>query len=708
MFNTIQNNTITGNRQSGVLIDGFRADEQQRAGQHHQQQCRGRRAALRRCRPEHHRRYGQGQGNAIRDNGGAGVMVQNQGFDFFPGFPFYIANGPAINNAIRGNSIHTNGGLGLDLNNDGVTANDANDSDSGPNNLQNLPVLSEAVTTAGVTAITGILNTTPSGGVYWIDFYAAPANADQTYLGPTFVTADSGGQARYTVTFPAVPVGHIVVATATDSAGNTSEFSPAVVTTSFTPTSASPANGAIGSIAVAPPSSGTLVGLDAVTSPAPPSNPPPAGVNFPVGFVEFAVIGLTPGAASTVTLTLDVPPGQTVSEYWKYGPEPGNLNPHWYQFTFNGTTGAVITPISATQFVVTLFLKDGQRGDYDLTANGIIVDPGAPAVATNTLTTVTSGVSSAIYGQAVTFAAMVSPLDPAAGTPTGTVQFYAQGSALGAAVALTNGAASISAASLTVGMHNVTAVYASDQPAFVGSVPLSPFVETITPAQLSRRGQRQHARRGAANPTFTVSYAGFVLGEDASVLVGDLVFSTPADASSPPGDYPITVGGLSAENYNISFVEGTLTVVPLQPVDIDIRPGRLNLHSRGMLAVVLYTTANFDASLVDVGSVVFAGAHVAKSRLRDVDCDGDLDLVLKFRTQETNLLDVYAELLAEADQTVNGKLDRSVSHRQEAMLSLSGQTVDGLFFEGFDTLDLFLSGRSLRELLLDLAAAGSI
>src|SRR4051812_6387205 len=48
---------------------------------------------------------------------------------------------------------------------------------------------------------------------------------------------------------------------------------------------------------------------------------------------------------------------------------------------------------------------------------------------------------------------------------------------------------------------------------------------------------------GQDNPPFSVSYAGFVNGDDASTLGGTLVFATNADASSSVGDYLVTRAG---------------------------------------------------------------------------------------------------------------------------------------------------------------------
>jgi len=59
-------------------------------------------------------------------------------------------------NAILSNSIFANTGLGIDIGDVGVTPNDTGDGDSGPNNLQNFPVLTSLTTASGATTIEAI------------------------------------------------------------------------------------------------------------------------------------------------------------------------------------------------------------------------------------------------------------------------------------------------------------------------------------------------------------------------------------------------------------------------------------------------------------------------------------------------------------------------------------------------------------------------
>ncbi|MEE9597348.1 MAG: choice-of-anchor Q domain-containing protein, partial [Acidiferrobacterales bacterium] len=161
-------------------------------------------------------------GNLIRGNTLYGVQVRS-------------AN--SINNSIRGNQIDENGLLGIDLNDDGVTANDNGDGDSGPNNLQNWPALNSASSSGGNTTIVGQLRSTGST-TFTLDFYSSPV-ADPSgngegavYLGSDTVTTNGGGLVNFTTVLAvSVALGDVVTATATDPSNNTSEFSNAEIVT---------------------------------------------------------------------------------------------------------------------------------------------------------------------------------------------------------------------------------------------------------------------------------------------------------------------------------------------------------------------------------------------------------------------------------------------------------------------------------------------
>ncbi len=93
---------------------------------------------------------------------------------------------------------------------------------------------------------------------------------------------------------------------------------------------------------------------------------------FPYNFIEFKVNNLPPGAGTNIIIKL--PEGTLINSYYKYGPTLENPTPHWYDFLFDGQTGAEISGN-----IITLYLIDGLRGDDDLTVNGQILDQGGPA-----------------------------------------------------------------------------------------------------------------------------------------------------------------------------------------------------------------------------------------------------------------------------------------------------------------------------------------
>ncbi|MCK5261859.1 MAG: hypothetical protein KAJ44_06735, partial [Thermoplasmatales archaeon] len=73
-------------------------------------------------------------------------------------------------------------------------------------------------------------------------------------------------------------------------------------------------------------------------------------------------------------------------------------------------------------------------------------------------------------------------------------------------------------------------------------------------------------------------------------------------------------------------------------VDIDIKPGSypnsINPKSKGNVPVAILTTDDFDASDVGPATIVFLDATPIQWAMDDVDFDGDLDMILHFKTQE--------------------------------------------------------------------------
>ncbi|MEZ4622232.1 MAG: CSLREA domain-containing protein [Caldilineaceae bacterium] len=154
-----------------------------------------------------------GEGNVIAGNSQAGIAIGN-----------------GTGNALRGNAIYANGALGIDLGGDGVTFNHQG-ALTGPNNYQNYPVLTLATTDGANTRVQGTLQSTPNSTVD-LDFFANPTcdpsyfGEGERFLGTVSVATDGSGKASFDTSFPtAVAEADGVSAVATDSSGNSSEFS---------------------------------------------------------------------------------------------------------------------------------------------------------------------------------------------------------------------------------------------------------------------------------------------------------------------------------------------------------------------------------------------------------------------------------------------------------------------------------------------------
>jgi predicted outer membrane repeat protein len=85
---------------------------------------------------------------------------------------------------------------------------------------------------------------------------------------------------------------------------------------------------------------------------------------------------------------------------------------------------------------------------------------------------------------------------------------------------------------------------------------------SVTPAALVITANIQTKIYGAALPSLTVSYTGFVNGDSSSSLTTQPVVSTAATAESAVGSYRLNPIGAVDANYTISYVPGDLSVTP--------------------------------------------------------------------------------------------------------------------------------------------------
>jgi CSLREA domain-containing protein len=174
---------------------------------------------------------GANDGNVIANWGQDGVHI-NRDDALLASF--------STGNQILGNRIYANGVLGIELADQatasgaGVSANDANDVDTGPNGYQNFPVITAAVTNGANTAVSFTLDGEPSNTQYRLEFFSN-ASCDvsghgegEVFLyGQTWVASD-GDLAETAMSLPATTPGHFITMTATTydiGTKETSEFS---------------------------------------------------------------------------------------------------------------------------------------------------------------------------------------------------------------------------------------------------------------------------------------------------------------------------------------------------------------------------------------------------------------------------------------------------------------------------------------------------
>lgn len=217
--NTITGNLLSGNSVDGILVSGSLRNDLQ-------DNLVGTDAG----------------GTAPIPNGNNGIGITSSNNTIVGGagggntVAFNAANGIAIqigsNNSILSNAIFNNGRLGIDLEyNNSVTPNDNGDGDSGANTLLNFPVVYTATLGGGTVTVIGEARPNTTVEFFMADPDPTGYGEGQTLVGSGLVNSGTPGtvdptawQFSFVLSAGTLVSGDELTATATDAAGNTSEF----------------------------------------------------------------------------------------------------------------------------------------------------------------------------------------------------------------------------------------------------------------------------------------------------------------------------------------------------------------------------------------------------------------------------------------------------------------------------------------------------
>jgi len=206
-------------------------------------------------------------------------------------------------------------------------------------------------------------------------------------------------------------------------------------------------------------------------------------------------------------------------------------------FTYLSPSGTFLTA-GSNQTISVTFTPSNTNNFLPVTTSVVLNVSQAPL-------TITANNTNKIYGASLpTFTASYS------GFVNGDTA-----SSLGTAVTLGT-AATVSS---PIGIYAITASGAAETNYFITQVN---GTLTVTTAPLTITANNTNKAYGAALPTFTASYAGFVNGDTAASLTTPVTLGTSASVSSPIGTYTITASGATDTNYAITLVNGLLTVNP--------------------------------------------------------------------------------------------------------------------------------------------------
>jgi CSLREA domain-containing protein len=420
---------------------------------------------------------GAGQGNVVAFNGGDGVDVLRQGASL------------SEQVQITQNSIFGNAGKGIYLDVNGVS-----------NEFAVAPVMTFTPSGGGIGTLSGTLKTiTTPHNPFVVEIYSNPTvptvghEQGKTFVQSVTVTTNGSGVGTFSVTEPT----GIYTATATDSIGDTSQFSLATVTTALDATVTSVSS------SLNPSTVGQAVTFTAVVT-------APTFQGTPTGSVTFTIDG---HAQTPVALAVVGGADQA-------------------QFSTSALAAGAHTISAAYSGDATFATSSGSLPTQTVDAASLLP----------TTTAVSSSLNPSTVGQAVTFTAIVAATGSQS-TPTGTVTFTIDGQAqTPVSLSVVGGAdeAQFSTSTLAAGGHTISAAYSGDA-TFAASSANLPTQTVNAPSLL---------------PTTTVASSSLNPSTVGQAVTFTAIVAATGSQTAPTGTVTFTVDGHTQTPVPLSLVGG--------------------------------------------------------------------------------------------------------------------------------------------------------
>lgn len=205
--------------------------------------------------------------------------------------------------------------------------------------------------------------------------------------------------------------------------------------------------------------------------------------------------------------------------------------------------------------------------------------------------TITASDTSKTYGDTQTFA----------GTEF-TTSALISGDSVDSVTLTSTGAVSTAA----VGNYNIVPSAASGTGLSNYNITYANGTLTVNKARLTVTADIQTINTGDPDPVFTFSYSGFVSGDDGTVIDTPPTCNVPV-AHNTPGTYDIVCTGGIDNNYNFTYVNGTLIVSAVNSPPTDISLSNSSVNENQPVGTVIGTLTTTDMDTGDTFTYAFCG-----------------------------------------------------------------------------------------------------